>query len=138
VQLSGPGARSLVGHIAGDGGAVAGVGERVAVLLVNAPSSSEQAELVGGAQVGQAREREAAGTRGPGGGGVEEQEAEVIEVAGGRRGVDGDVVERARVGEARPSTGRQSGSWRKWARRRRGGRRAEREGPTAASEYMCL
>jgi len=110
VQLSGPGARSLVGHIAGDGGAVAGVGdgERVAVLLlVNAPSSSEQAELVGRAQVGQAREREAAGTRGPGGGGVEEEEeeAEVVEVAGGRRGVDGDVVERARVGEVRPSEG---------------------------------
>lgn len=54
VQLRGPRARSLVGHIAGDGGAAGRVGERVAVL-VNARvlgrlpwrRPPEEAELVG-------------------------------------------------------------------------------------------
>lgn len=94
--------------VAGDGDPVLGVGERVPVVvdvvvgvLIGGPA--EEAELVGRAEGGEAREGELPVAVAPGGGAVEEEVAEEVAVAGGRRRVDGDVVEAVGGREARPA-----------------------------------
>jgi len=96
------------GDLGGDGDAVLAVGERVPVVvdvvvgvLIGGPA--EEAELVGRAEGGEAREGELPVAVAPGGGAVEEEVAEEVAVAGGRRRVDGDVVEAVRGREARPA-----------------------------------
>jgi len=96
------------GDLAGDGDAVLAVGERVPVVVdvvvgVLTGGPAEEAELVGRAEVGEAREGELPVAVAPGGGAVEEEVAEEVAVAGGRRRVDGDVVEAVRGREARPA-----------------------------------
>ena len=108
VHLLRTGGRSGERDVAGDGDAVAGVGERVAVVVnvvvgVLLGGPAEEAELVGRPQVGEAREGQLAAAAAPGGGAVEEEVAEEVAVAGGRRGVDRHVVESVRVREVGPS-----------------------------------
>ncbi|TVU01917.1 hypothetical protein EJB05_52622, partial [Eragrostis curvula] len=107
VHLLGAG-RVADRYLAGDGDAMLAVRERVAVVVdvvvgVFLRGPAEEAELVGRAEIGEAGERELAGAFAPGGGAVEEEAAEEVEIAGGRRRVDGDIVEAVRVWEVGPA-----------------------------------
>ena len=94
--------------LARDGDTVLAVGERVPVVvdvvvgvLVGGPA--EEAEVVGRAEGGKAREGKLPRAAAPGGGAVEEEVAEEVAVAGGRRRVDANVVKAVRGREARPA-----------------------------------
>jgi hypothetical protein len=106
VHLLGP--RGVAdGDVPGGGDAVPTTGERVPVVVgvavgVLGGGPVEEAELVGGAERGEAGEGERPAAVAPGGRAVEEEVAEEVVVAGGRRRVDGDVVEAVRGREARP------------------------------------
>lgn len=107
VHLLGPRGRARESDLAGEGDAVVAVGERVAVVVdvvvgVLSGGPAEEAELVGRPQVGEPWEGELSAAAAPGGGAIEEDVAEEVAVAGGRRGVDRHVVEAIRGREVGP------------------------------------